>query len=178
MPAARAASRDTRTVGAPIGEAGCAPPARGTCAGTVLEMPKHTPWTGYRWPVAILSSYFHHIRLYLNAPYGQTPQVCAVLSDRVIRSDTHYLSPPCPSARNTSCMALRSDPERPTDTIRLAVRACSGQDPLLRLGLSGAPTPHDNKHPLPWVQKVQVVSWGCRHSDFEHPCAQHSPGGT
>ena len=76
----------------------------------------------------------------VNTPYGQTPQVCTVFSDRVIRSDTHYLSPPCPSARNTSCMALRSDPERPTDTIRLAVRACSGQDPLLRLSLSGAPT--------------------------------------
>ena len=38
----------------------------------------------------------------VNTSYGQTPQVCAVLSDRVIRSDTHHLSPPCPSARNTS----------------------------------------------------------------------------
>ena len=69
----------------------------------------------------------------VNTPYGQTPQVCAVLCDRMIRSDTHNSTPPNPFARNTTCMAVRSDPERPTDTIRLT-RVCEGQDPLLRLG--------------------------------------------
>ena len=76
----------------------------------------------------------------VNTPYGQTPQVCAVLCDRMIRSDTHNSTPPNPFARNTTCMAVRSDPERPTDTIRLT-RVCEGQDPLLRLSFLGAPTP-------------------------------------
>ena len=38
--------------------------------------------------------------------------------------------------------------------------------------------PHDRKHPLSWVPKRQVVSWGCRPSEFEHSCAHYAPGGT
>ena len=76
----------------------------------------------------------------VNTPYGQTPQVCTVLCDRVMRSNTHNSIPPNPFARNTTCMAVCSDPERPTDTISLAMRVCEGQDPLLRLSFLGAPT--------------------------------------
>ena len=38
--------------------------------------------------------------------------------------------------------------------------------------------PHDRKHPLSSVPKWEVVSCGCRPSDFEHPCAHYAPGGT
>ena len=38
--------------------------------------------------------------------------------------------------------------------------------------------PHDRKHPLSWVPKRQVVSWGCRPSEFEHSRAHYAPGGT
>ena len=38
--------------------------------------------------------------------------------------------------------------------------------------------PHDRKHPLSWVPKREVVSWGCRPSEFEHSRAHYAPGGT
>ena len=102
----------------------------------------------------------------VNTPCGQTPQVCTVLCDRVMRSNTHNSIPPNPFARNTTCMAVRSDPERPTDTIRLAMRVCEGQDPLLRLSFLS----YDHK----WVMSG---GGGERERSKREPAAHTLPQG-
>ena len=42
----------------------------------------------------------------------------------------------------------------------------------------GSISHHDRKHSLSWVPQVLELSWGCKASGFEHPCAHYAPGGS